>query len=105
MNLTHKAGMPMGWVNKDGKNIPVFVCSKTGKPISPENPGMVYWDPETGDTIVLSEEAEDRYGEPQNMLSTELDTHSYYLFLNTAGQNGSSSQKETIQRAELLQDL
>jgi hypothetical protein len=91
--LTHKTGMPIGWVNRDGRNLPVFVCSKTGKPISPENPGTLYWDPETGDMVVLSEAAEAKHGEPDLPYSTELDVHSLALFLNTAGADGSESQR------------
>ena len=92
-NLSHKAGMPIGWVNQGGRNMPVFVCSKTGRPISPENPGTIYWDPGTGDLVVLSDEAEAKHGEPGLPCCTELDVHSLALFINTAGADGSGGQK------------
>ena len=99
--VTHKPGMPIGWVNRDGRNLPVFVCSRTGKPISPDNPGTLYWDPQTGEMVVLSNAAEMKHGEPNLPYSTELDVHSLALFLNTAGADGSESQRTARENSKL----
>ena len=102
--LTHKAGMPIGWVNQNGRSYPVFVCSKTGRPISPDNPGTMYWDPDTGDLVVLSDEAEAKHGEPGLPYTAELDVFSLQLFVNTAGAVGSGGQKRA-REALKAQDL
>jgi hypothetical protein len=102
LDLIHKDGMPVGWVRSDGKTYPVFVCSKTNRPISPNNPGTIYWDPDTGDLEVLSDEAERPHGESKLPYSTELDVHSFHLFQNTAGIDGSDSQMEARVKSEVL---
>lgn len=103
--ITHKSGMPIGWLNRDGMNLPVFVCSKTRKPITPDTPGILHWNPDTGDMLVLSHEAEDCYGDIDSNAfpySTEIDVHSLYLFFNTVGPDGSASQGRVREKANLL---
>jgi hypothetical protein len=100
--VTHKSGMPFGWVNKDGKNLPAFICSKSGKPITPDRPGTLYWNPDSGDMLVLSDEAEAHCDMREIArafpYTTELDVHSLYLFKNT-------ERKETRANAQSLASL
>ncbi len=104
--FTHKKGMPLGWVNRDGKTMPCFVCSHTGKPITPQNPGMIYWNRDTGDILVLSDKAEDQIGVPDGYdVSVALGEYSLYLFRNTVGPDGSQSQARTRELAAINESL
>ena len=108
LQITHKRGMPIGWLNKDGKHLPVFVCSKTRQPITPDMPGTLYWNPDTGDMLVLSDSAEDSHCEFDSKdfpYSTTIDVHSLCLFFNTAGPDGSATQKQARDKADLLRSL
>ena len=97
-SIIHKKGMPLGWVSAQGKTFPAFICSITGKAIEPDNPGTLYWDPKSGEMIVLSDEGEN---EARNLPGsefnpTELDLLSYYLLQNTVG----LQKKELMQKVE-----
>ena len=104
-SITHKKDMPFGWLNRDGRNLPAFICSKTGHPISPQNPGTLYWNPESGKMVVLSQTAEDQFVKPDSKhfpCTTELDVHSLDLFQNTAGPDGSESQRIAHEKSASL---
>lgn len=105
--ISHQPGMPFGWVNRDCRSMPCFVCGVTGKPISPTNPGTLYWDAETGAMCVRSEEAEIAHGEPISSNGVGLNciaVHilSQFLHENTAGRLGTAAHDETRRAANDL---
>lgn len=107
--VTHQKRMPLGWVNRGGRSYPAFICSVTGKPITPENPGVLHWHPVTGAMVVLSDEAEDRGIEPslpdgEGLNSMEIDVLSQMLYENSAGKVGTPSNRVTGKTVRVLRD-
>jgi hypothetical protein len=101
--IVHKKEMPFGWVTLKGKRCPAFICSVTGEAITPSNPGTLYWNPDSGEMIVLSAEGEDQSGQrPSNKFySTELDVFVFDLLQNTVG----PKVKELMQKVEILRSI
>lgn len=84
--IIHKKGEKIGWVvDINGKSCPHFFCSVTNKPITPENPGMIYWNPSNGDLVILSHKGEDKTknSDLSGYYSQAIDVLSYYIFHNS----------------------
>jgi len=88
--IIYKMGEKFGWVvDVNGRSCPHFFCSVTGKPINSENPGTLYWNPRSGESLILSDLGEDQSPSVDlaSFNSMAIDMASFYLFQNSTPQD------------------